>query len=49
MNKIYKNTDEVLDNICQEWFNIPLEMINNLIDAHQVRVLEVYELGGALQ
>lgn len=47
MCKVYKNTDEVLDKIAEEWEKIPLKMVNNLIDRHCDRVREVYELNGA--
>jgi transposase len=43
MCKSYKNLDEVLERIFEEWYKIPGEMLNNLIDGHCKRVREVYE------
>lgn len=46
MVRVYENIDEVLDNVVEEWRNIPLQLINKFIDRHCDRVKEVYELGG---
>jgi len=43
----FKNLDEVLARAFEEWYNLPLEVINNLIDGHQAQVKEVYDLNGA--
>ena len=47
MCKVYKDLDEVLNKIFEEWVNMPLQMINNLIYGHCARVAKVYELNGA--
>lgn len=46
MCKVYKDLDEVLEKIFEEWDNIPLKMINNLIDGH---CAEVYKLKGGFK
>ena len=46
MIKVYKDLHEVLDKIVQEWSEIPLDMINRLIDNHCLRVEEVFRLKG---
>jgi transposase len=47
MTREYKNLDDVLDKVIEEWENIPLKMINNLIDGHCSRVQEVYNNNGS--
>jgi len=47
MDREPKDLDEVLNRIFEEWYNIPLTMLNNLIDGHTGRVQGVHELNGA--
>ena len=46
MTKVYKNIDELIEARTDEWYKIPILMINNYIDAHIARVREVYEAEG---
>jgi transposase len=46
MTKAYRNLDEVLNKVFQEWYNIPQEMIVSLIDGHIKRIQEIHSLQG---
>jgi transposase len=46
MTKAYTKIDEVIEAIKEEWNQITIEQLNNLIDAHCRRVQEVYNLNG---
>jgi transposase len=46
MIKAYNNLDEGIDKVTDEWYKIPNEMIQNLIDCHLKRVQEVLQLDG---
>ena len=46
MTKVYKNIDEIIETITEEWYKIPLQIINNYIDGHIGRVQEVLEAEG---